>query len=285
VKRFNLILCLLISVIQISGQDLDIYDKIPANQNMVLRIKQFDEFLGRFNYVQDIYGNPISDNFKEKISREKYLNSLLDSEDPRFISGSSEFDPEYLETIGLFISEAINPENPRFINPTSELIFTDAESIFELDGVKTTINLILHQETNNSSVKWVIAGIRNDFAGISTEPFKDSVISILPPNSNETNFMSLHRAFEDIKNLPGYFYTGFENDNLSILLYYSQKHNLKFIGVQEITYYILDIPGWVLVVKEFNRDSQNSGWLISDIIHIDTDIKKFLWDELDIRIR
>jgi hypothetical protein len=270
---------------QIRGQDRDIYDRIPATQNTVLRVKQFDEFLGRFNYTQDIYGNPISDYFKEKISREEYLNSLLDSEDHRFISGSSEFDPEYIEKIDLFISEAINTENPRFINPNSELIFAEAQSIFDLDGVNTTIHLILHQETSNSSVKWVIAGIRNDFAGISTIPFKDSVISIIPPNSNETNFMSLHRAFEDIKNLPGYFYTGFENDNLSILLYYSQKHNLKFIGVQEITYYILDIPGWVLVVKEFNRDSKNSGWLISDVRHIDTNIKKFLWDELNIRIR
>lgn len=270
---------------QINGQDFSIYYKIPAAQNMVLRIKQFDEFLGRFNYIQDIYGNPISDNFKEKISREEYLNSLLDSEDPRFITGSSEFDPEYIEKIDLFISEAINTENPRFINPNSELIFAEAKSIFELDGVNTNIDLILKKEFNDHSEKWVIAGIRNDFAGISTDPFKDSVISILPPNSNETNFMALHRAFEDIKNLPGYFYSGFENDNLSILLYYSQKHNLKFIGVKEITYYILDIPGWVLVVKEFNRDSKNSGWLISDILHIDTNINKFLWDELHIRIR
>jgi hypothetical protein len=269
---------------QINGQDLDIYDKIPAAQNMVLRVKQFDEFIGRFNYTQDIFGNPISNYFTEKISRKEYLNSLIDLKDPRFIAGGTEFDPEYKGKIDSFISEVTNPENPRFINPNSELIFAEAESIFELDGRKTTINLILKKETSHLSVKWVIAGIKNDFAGIATIPFQDSVISIIPPNSNETNFMALHRVFEDSKNLPGYFYTDFENDNLSILLYYSQKHDLEFIGIKEITYYILDIPGWVLVVKEFNRDSKNSGWLITDVINIDVNIENFLREYLNISV-
>ena len=269
---------------QVNGQDFSIYYKIPAAQNMVLRIKQFDEFLGRFNYKQDIYGNPISSSFKEKIGRKEYLYSLFNLEDPRFITGVTAYNPEYIEKTNRFITEVTNPENPRFINPDSELIFAEAKSTFELNGLNTNIDLILKKEFNDHSEKWVIAGIRNDFAGLSTIPFKDSVISIIPPNSNETNFMALYRAFEDTKNLSGYFYTGFENDNLSILSYYSQKNDLKFIGVQEITYYVLDIPGWVLVVKEFNRDSKNSGWLISDVIQIDNDIKKYQREYLKIKI-
>ena len=40
---------------------------------------------------------------------------------------------------------------------------------------------------------------------------------------------------------------------------------LKFEYVEEVRYHILDIPGWCIRVKDFNRDELNSGWLIYDL--------------------
>jgi len=42
------------------------------------RIKQFNEFLDRFNYKTDFNGNPIDSAFKTKMPREKYINSLFE---------------------------------------------------------------------------------------------------------------------------------------------------------------------------------------------------------------
>jgi hypothetical protein len=40
---------------------------------------------------------------------------------------------------------------------------------------------------------------------------------------------------------------------------------IKFDYVEEVLYHIIDIPGWCIKVKEFNRNEMNSGWLIYDV--------------------
>jgi hypothetical protein len=41
---------------------------------------------------------------------------------------------------------------------------------------------------------------------------------------------------------------------------------VRFEYVEEVIYHIIDLPGWSIKVKEFNRNELNSGWLISDVV-------------------
>jgi len=264
------------------GQDNRIIEKIPMAPNMILQVKQLDEFIGRFNYSQDIFGNPISDPFRKKISREEYIESLFDNQDPRLDGNSAEFDPLYTQRITRFISEVIDPDNPKYLDLDSKLIFAVASSIFIQNKQEITIELVLNKEVSDRMSKWVIAGVRKDLPGSGSMPANDSTISIIPPTSNETNFIALNRVFEDTAHIPDFFHSDFIRDNLSLLEYKIATHDLRFKGVESITYHILDIPGWVIVVRNFNRDSMNSGWLISDLIRLDNGVKPYLRDTLGI---
>lgn len=235
---------------------------------MILQVKQLDEFIGRFNYVQDIYGNPITEEFSDKISREEFIRSLFDQEDPRIDMGSPEYDRGYSEKISRFISYITEPENPKYVDLNSELIFAVAESLFKLKEDDRIINLILKKEINSYSVKWVIAGVQHSLPVPAEIRDKETTITIIPPNSNETNFIALYRVFEDYEHLSNYFYSGYENENLRILQYYIQNQILKFSGVHNIVYHVLDIPGWAIIIEQFNRDTMNSGWLIADLVEV-----------------
>jgi hypothetical protein len=50
-----------------------------------------------------------------------------------------------------------------------------------------------------------------------------------------------------------------------VFFYLLNNNELKIETVPEVNYRILDIPGWDIELTDFNRNSKNSGWLISDL--------------------
>jgi hypothetical protein len=237
----------------------------PGNPNekiFLLRIKQFNEFVDRFNYKTDFRGNSVDSVFMSQIPREKMINFLFDQKDPRIDPSGKNYSKNYIEEKAEFINEVVL--NNLKIYKYSGNIIAEAKSRILFKGIPHTIKIFLSQEIEgNDKVKWVILDVRGDvFNFLQTDTAN---IRFIPPSSNETDFINLKRALEDIDHLQYYSYKGYNPDYLIVFYYMLNSGLVKFDYVEEVIYHIIDLPGWCLKVKEFNRNEMNSGWLISDV--------------------
>jgi len=127
-------------------------------------------------------------------------------------------------------------------------------------------------ETRN---KWVILDVKGDlFDFLKTDT---AFVRFIPPSSNETDFMNLKRALEDINYLHYYASKDYQPDYLTLFFYLVNTGAIKFEYVNEVIYHILDIPGWIMKIREFNRNELNSGWLISDLSENNLKRYDYLW--------
>jgi len=88
--------------------------------------------------------------------------------------------------------------------------------------------------------------------------------------------MNLKRALEDTKYLQYYSSKNYEPDYLTVFYYMLNTGLVKFDYVEDVTYHIIDIPGWCIKVKDFNRNEMNSGWLIMDVSKSSSDKNAYL---------
>jgi hypothetical protein len=270
--KYTILLSFSIFILE-DGYNQTIFDPQKANENIYLvRTKQFNEFLDRFNYKTDFNGNLIDSLFMSKMSRQKLLYSLFDLKDKRILAGSQHSN-DYENLKARFIAEIAGKNI--VINKYSGNILAEAISRILVNDAPHTITLFLNQEiVGNDMVKWVIYDVKGDILNFlkADTSFK----RFLSPSSNETDFISLKRAMEDINYLHYYASRNFRLDFLSVFFYCVNKKMIKFEYVQEVKYHILDIPGWCIKVKEFNRHEMNSGWLIYDLTASNLNLKEYL---------
>ncbi|TAL66645.1 MAG: hypothetical protein EPN88_08040 [Bacteroidetes bacterium] len=264
-KRFCLSVFLLLLCVQFYNPCLSqtIVNRDNPNEKIFLvRTKQFNEFLDRFNNKTNFKGDPVDSAFMAKIPRDKMLNSLFDLKDPRIDPIGKNFSENYVSAKTEFISEVIHKN--LLINKYSEKIIAEAKSRVIYKGIPYKISILLNQEkVGKDMIKWVIKNVKGDlFNFLKTDTV---YVRFIPPSSNETDFINLKRALEDIDYLQYYTSKDYTPDYLTVFFYMLNSGTVKFEYVEEVNYQITDLPGWCIKVKDFNRNEMNSGWLISDI--------------------
>jgi hypothetical protein len=246
----------------------DCYSQViitPDNRNekiFLARTKQFNEFLDRFNYKTTFTGDPIDSAFKSKIPRSNMLNALFDLRDKRTDPGSKEHSKSYIDLKNRFVNEVV--EKKLLIAKYSGNIIAEARSQVNYKGTTQKISVFLSQEVvGESRIKWVILDVKGEvFNFLKSDT---AFIRFIPPSSNETDFMNLKRALEDVSYLQYYAYRDYKPDNLTLFFYMVNTGVMKFEFVEQVFYHITDLPGWCIKIKDFNRNELNSGWLISDL--------------------
>jgi hypothetical protein len=245
----------------------------PNERNFLVRTKQFNEFVDRFNYITDFIGNKIDTGFKVKFPRDKMIQSLFDLKDPRIEKNSKSWSDNYIGLKTAFINEVIHKN--LLINKYSDKIIAEAKSRIIYKGTPQIISIFLTQEiVGNDMVKWVIMNTKGDIFNFNKSD--TSSIRFIPPSSNETDFINLKRALEDTENLKDYASKDYNPDNLSIFLFMINSGLVRFEYVEEVVYHIIDIPGWYIKLKEFNRNEMNSGWLITEVKKNNVETKEFI---------
>lgn len=249
-----------------SSQNLIVPEQDTEQDRFVARIKQFNEFVDRFNYEAD-FNDEIPDSaFMALYPRERYMTHLFNRD---LLTGPN----NKASLISSFIADVCN--NNRYLYKYSPSIIAAAKTRIIYEGREDYITIFLNQEiVGNDMVKWVILDVEGgvlDFMQTDT-----SYIRFISPSSNETNFINLRRALADSLHLQDYAYANYDYDQLSVFFYCIYKGIIKVRQVEKITYHISDIPGWCFSVEEFNRSGYNSGWLISDIYECDLEFSEFL---------
>lgn len=246
------------------------------NQNekvFLVRTKQFIEFLDRFNYKTNFNGEKIDSVFKSKFPRDKMISSLFNLKDPRLDPSDKNYSTTYINQKAEFINEVVHKN--LMIFRYSDNIIAEAKSRVLLNGTPKTISIFLTQEIiGKDMVKWVINDVKGDIFNFLKSD--TAFVRFIPPSSNETDFMNLKRALEDTKYLQYYSSKNYEPDYLTVFYYMLNTGLVKFDYVKDVTYHIIDIPGWCIKVKDFNRNEMNSGWLIMDVSKNSFDKNTFL---------
>ncbi len=234
--------------LSVSGQQFNVDPDLRPFQ---MQVKQFSEFIDRFNYKTDPKGNPIDDSFKKNISRKDYILSLFDHENEQWKDEACQ------KRIEEFIDSVV--ANNVKIFKYSEKISACATTQILRDGKPNTIQIILHQEiVDGKALKWSIANIKNSpykLAPTNGETF-------IQPTNHETNFSKLQKLKKGDSLIANYAGRDFQFSPLSVFLFEIYDGRTKIVNVEEITYFILDIDGYKIQVKYFNRNTDNSGWLI-----------------------
>jgi len=256
----------------LSGQKLSGTDK--SNEDIfIARVKQFNEFTDRFNLASDFNGNPADSVFRSKMPREKMIPLLFDMKDPRILKNNDAYSEDFARTKSEFVSEVIRKEI--ILDKYSPGIIAEARSRILVNGEPQIMSIFLNQERVGRSMgKWVILSVKGDLPDIFETD--TSMIRFIQPTSNETNFMNLRRALEDITHLQYYAYKEYKPDDLTVFFYSVNSGAVKLEYVEEVVYHIISIPGWYFKVKDFNRNELNSGWLISDVARNNLSISDFV---------
>jgi hypothetical protein len=232
------------------------------------QVKQLDEFIARFNYKTDIYGHQI--NATHQSTRTQYLLSLFDIYYIKQISQTGS------TIIQQFVNQVTDQRTPQFLKFADENLFALTQCQVSYKGKEYAMQLLLKVElAPNGAAKWVIYDARGDFLKPSLRTHDVSIY--IPPNSHETNFISMRQALQkNSQQAIDYAYKNFQPDQMSIFLFEISNKNLKIKFIDKITYHLLQLDGWAFTIDFFNRPDQNSGWLISKLMKLEISTEQYV---------
>lgn len=215
------------------------------------RVKLVSEFMNRFNGDEI---NPFIDANSPDISKLN-LCQLFDAD--FVIKNREEIEPKVLQFVD---SVLINKTHIKYSDPNW---FAKVTCMGSFKGKEITFDIFLVVEPRGHDMyKWVIADVAGDLFDLKPSMMSESIM--LLPNENESNFMSLYSITADKDDyITLYSSKANKVNRLSVfntLVYYGYL-NIEYVS--DIEYTFLQVPGYSFSIKEFERDSTNSGWLIS----------------------
>ena len=221
-------------------------NKLPATEDMYFRVKQFNQFVERFNYSRIFSDKKLDLIFKSQFNRSQCIEMLFNTQDIRIDSLNKHYVPELVQLKDKFITTIIH--DSLYLSTLLHNVYVEAKCVILYRGKHQAIKLILEKFINEDDASgWKIISSDANFLDVK------QIKTYIPPNSNETAFMKLIDVFENA-------YNG----------------SIAFKHCKQQTYHVLSIDGWAFTVKDFNRDSKNSGWLIDDLLKWKKDKNAYL---------
>jgi hypothetical protein len=232
-------------------------------------VKQIDEFIDRFNNSDKTL---IKEYYKKKdpaitFTREELIKSLFNTEDKTW----------NFNEITNFIDQVTSKENPEYLNFFGKNWYATVKCAVTYRGMPKYITLFLTvQGQSNGSSKWIIIGADANF--LRLPEIKQHLLKIpkprdstksLNPVSNATEFLNIDLVSRDKANIKNYFLQS-DNYNDDLPLVENEILNSQLIINKSIavSYDFKQIPGWEIEIKQYNRQTKNSGWLISKLKRI-----------------
>jgi hypothetical protein len=231
--------------------------------------KQVNQFFRRFNGEEDEKGNryyPRDKQYRSVKLRKKYLGILFDESN----NGLS----NALKTE--FAKNVLDKPEASILDFHGKNWFSEVHATFTMNGKNESVVLLMELEKDHLGYKWVISRVHADMF----DPFfvRDTtkVGRFLHPLSHELDFMNLRKALSNSDSVSQFASRHFTPDHLSVFLYEVKKGNLKFTAVDEVKFHFFQIEGWYFELSQFNRPGYNTGWLISNLVKVNTPKEKDL---------
>lgn len=214
------------------------------------KVKLIDQFFSRFNGQEERADIKVGDRLTNMLMLLD-LSQYKSREDKNFIFAES------------FVKSVI--EDSITLHYSDSLWFAKVLCKGKLQGKDVTFTLVLNvEERKGNRYKWVIRdAIGNIF---KTPRYQGDGQLFILPNNHEQFFMSLDRiTSESNEFIEDYMCHDYETDALSAFVTLVKYGYLKISHVEDVEFTFLQVPGYSFSVKHFERDTYNSGWLISSV--------------------
>ena len=224
--------------------------------------KQMGQFMRRFNYEEDQFGEKLSPKdpkYRSNEMRRKSLPILFDQEK---YGKQSDLQRYFIEDVTKGDSTYMTFLGGRW--------FSEVSCTFRYNGKEAQVMLFLAVEKEGLGSKWVLTNVYfSEFnklfpQGEITEKEKH----FLHPMSHELDFMNIYKAFQDPEVIEYYATKEFQPNYLTLFFYEIKQGNLVFQHVDSVKFHVLQIKDWYFEVSWFNRSGLNSGWLMSNVIYM-----------------
>ena len=239
------------------------------DENFAMKVKQIDEFMDRFN---SLGSTPIQQYVREHhsidtVSRTSLILSLFDQEDTTWNQNA----------VRTFVTDVIQDSVPVTLDFYDEGWYAELDCTGRYRGREENFTLVLSLEVlpHGRGSKWVIEGVSAGF--LEPKQSRDHRRA-LNPASYGNDFIDLSEVLQDTANVRNYLNTDRQHSQLLLFLNEMHQKHLRFQRVNRITYHFLQIDNWIVKVRDFNRDTPNSGWLISELLHVN-DKQKLQYQE------
>lgn len=131
------------------------------------------------------------------------------------------------------------------------------------------------QSRGDDMYKWVINAVEGECFNVNPKNINKNLI--ISPEAHETKFIALQRILkEQPYNIQLYMADNVDYDPTSVFTYLAYSGKLKIEYVEKLEFIFLQVPNYAFHIQYFDRNSNNSGWLISNFYHFsDTDKAAF----------
>lgn len=252
-------------------------DDMSDETRLYAQTKQVNQFFHRFNGEENEKGDryyPGDKQYRNNKLRKKYLAILFDQGNPSF---SNELKVQFAKDV-LEKSPAV------VLDFHAAGWFAEVKSTFAANGKDQDVTLFMQLEPDHLGYKWVIQKVYSDAFAANFKRDTTKVGQFLHPMSHELDFMNLRKALILPDSVAQFASKRFSPDHLSLFLYEVRKGNLRFKYVNEVKFHFFQVPGWYFELANFNRPGYNTGWLISNLVKLDTDrdreaLRKYIYHE------
>jgi hypothetical protein len=227
------------------------------NRDLYLaKVKLIDEFIARFN------GEEIRlDVSKEYANRKEEVLTLLNLQ-----NYSSKNDSAFI--CAEIFAQAVARDSI-MLNFEDRDWYAKIRCRGKLNKEEVCFTMNLSVESNDGFIyRWVISDV--DGSIFYTSRDKPHTELFIMPNDNEQFFQSIPKISTETSALiDDYAKDGYKADPLSVFLTLVRSNQLIIESVDQVEFVFLQVPGYIFTVKNFNRNSLNSGWLIDSIAKCD----------------
>ena len=224
--------------------------------------KQMGQFMRRFNYEEDQFGeklNPKDPKYRSNEMRRKSLPILFDQQ-------------KYGTQTDLqrYFIEDVTKDDSTYMTFLGGRWYSEVSTTFRYNGKLVNISLILAVEKEGLGSKWVLTNV---YFSEFNKLFPNGEMAerekyFLHPMSHELDFMNIYKAFQHPEVIEYYAANTFRPDYLTLFFYEIKKGKMVFQHVDSVKFHVFQIKDWYFEVPWFNRSGMNSGWLMSNVIYM-----------------
>ncbi|MDQ1089708.1 hypothetical protein [Siphonobacter sp. SORGH_AS_1065] len=225
------------------------FQRLPAEGYMKTRLHLVSDFLKKLNDTTASEEYPVAE-----IARSARLRELINTENTHLSGDDLQ---RFIDQIGA----------EKIANPQEHLY---AEVLLETlnKGENRTLKVYLKKQKISNNWSWQLIGTEAFpplDSSYSLEEKADSS-QFIPPNAQELNFMALPGLFrKEIS--PFWAASARTNPDLLAMNQQIKEGKLQIIHSLETKLWLDTQLGWYLELRQLNRESENSGWLIHDLIN------------------
>ncbi len=267
-KLLILVLALCFGILPMRAQSIGNVQMDEAN--LYAMTKQMGQFIRRFNYEEDQFGNQINPKDPSYRNTEKRRQSMAILFDQQTYGSQPDLQRYFIEDV--------TSNDSTFMTFLGGRWYSEVSASFKYKGKNVSIIMILGVEKEGLGSKWVLNNIYfSEFNKLfPTGEIAEKEKHFLHPMSHELDFMNIYKIFKEPEVIEYYASKRFEPDYLTLFFYEIKKGNLVFQEVESVKFHVFQIKDWYFEVSWFNRMGSNSGWLISNLIYISEKEKKDL---------